>query len=199
MVAELTVALDAQGLRRLRTLEKASRPMAAKALTFTAERAVPAWVAGHSVFYKRRSWIDRGVRKTAATASNLNARVGSVDLYMGRHVKGVGQRKEPASSRLLVPDYARISEVKTHTQERRKIARAEGTKRKPFVMEARSGHLMLVRRKTKARAPLVIMGHLMRDVDIRPQLDALGIVEGVVHREFGPIYERLLLQWAAKV
>lgn len=199
MLPELTVALDARNLRRLRTLEKASRSMAAKALTFTAERAVPAWVAGHSVFHKRRSWIDRGVRLRPATANNLNARVGSVDLYMGRHVKGVDEPKRRAAGAFFVPDYGDISEARTHTQERRTIRSAERTKRKPFVMRTHSGHLMLVRRKTKARAPLVILGHLMRDVEIKPQLDALGIVEGVVHREFGPIYERLLLSWASKL
>lgn len=115
---------------------------------------------------------------------------------MGRHVRGIDEEKRPASRSLFVPDYDRISNVGTHTRERRKLRGYARTKRKPFVLKARSGHVMLARRQGKKRLPLTILGHLSSEVDITPELDALAIIARTVRREFPPIYERLLLRWA---
>jgi hypothetical protein len=41
-----------------------------------------------------------------------------------------------------------------------------------------------------------VLGVLRRSVDIKPRLDAEGIVEGVVQREFTTIYERLIIKFA---
>lgn len=166
--------------------------MAAKALTFTAEKTVPAWKAGQSIFHKRNSWIDRGVRKRAATAGNLTAQVGTLDRYMGRHIRGID---DPKGGRLFIPIYRRISEARKHTQERRKLARMEGTKRKPFLLRE-GGEVFVARRKGKKRTPLVILGKLQQGADVTPRMDALGIVSGVVRREFPRVYERLILKWA---
>lgn len=194
-MAEITLQLDPRNLRRLGTLAGASRVMAAKSLTFTAERAVPAWVAGHRVFTKRRSWIDKGVRMRPATAGNLNARVGTIDRYMGRHVEGIGEEKVTGGRALFVPNQPTPAQG-THTQTRRKLASMRRTKRKPFITTLSSGRVVLARRKGKGRLPLLILASLQRSVDIPERLDALDIVAGVVHREFPPIYERLLLRWA---
>lgn len=193
MAVDLNLTLDRKNLARFRTLLKANRTMAAKSLTFTAEKAVPAWRAGHSVFHKRNSWIDKGVRFRPATATTLQAKVGTVDKYMGRHIPQLRERK---GGRLFVPSYGAISEAPTHTRMRAKLKQAAGTQRKPFVIRASNGHAMLARRKGKARLPLIILGHLTNGADIEPRLDALAIVNRTVQREFPRVYERLLLKWA---
>ena len=185
----LDLSLDARNLRRLRRLESVSRLLAAQSLTFTAERAVPAWRAGHRVFHRRNNWIDKGVTHRHATPGNLNARVGTVDKYMGRHVLGIGEEKR---GHLFIPAYKSISDALTHTQERRKLKGYERTKRKPFRINN-----TLVRRKGKARLPLITLGKIQDGADVPEQLDALGIVSGVVNAQFPPIYERLLLKWAS--
>lgn len=198
-MTEINLTLDRRNLARFRTLMKASQTSAAKSLTFTAEKAVPAWRAGHSVFHKRNNWIDKGVRMRPASASNLNAQVGTIDKYMGRHVEGIGEEKQPdGSGALLVPVYGSIADAPTHRRMRAALKRAAATKRKPFVIRTKGGQAMLVRRKTKKRKPLVILARLTRKVDIDERLDALSIVDDVVRREFPRVYERLLLAWAAK-
>jgi hypothetical protein len=187
---ELNLTLDRRNLAKFRTLLKASRMMAAKSLTFTAEKAKPAWIAGHSVFHKRNGWIDKGVRIRAATPGNLSAKVGTIDRYMGRHVKGIDQ---PKGGRLFVPAYKDISEAPTHTKVRAMLRRAGTTKRKPF----RIGDT-LVRRKGKARTPLIVLGRITKGAKIEPRFDALGIVDRAVRENFGTVYSRLLRAWAAK-
>lgn len=190
----LNITLDARDLRRLRTLEMASRSSAAKALTFTAERAIPAWQAANArVFHMRRTWLNKGVRLRAATPGNLNAQVGSIDIYMGRHVVGIGEQKE---GHLFIPIYSNIADVRTHTAMRRTLASANDSSRKTFEIHAASGKILIVRRKGKARTPLQILGVVQDGAHMTPHLDALGVVAPVVAREFGPIYERLLLKWA---
>lgn len=189
-MSELNITLDAKALARLRRLAKVSRLMAAKALTFTAERAVPAWKAGQAVFHKRNTWIDRGVRMRAATPSNLTAQVGTLDKFMGRHVTGLN---EPKKGRLFIPIYRSIGEALTHRQERRKLARMEGTKRKPFKWKGKDGETFLARRTGKGRA-FTILGKFQDGAKVKARLDAEGIVDGVVQREFTTIYERLLIR-----
>lgn len=194
MNVRLDVQLDARNLRRLRRLEGASRLMAAKSLTFTAEKAVPAWRAGHRVFHRRNAWIDKGVRLRPATTRTMAAQVGTVDRYMARHVKGLGEDKHGA--RLFIPIYSRISDVLTHTRQRRRMKGFERTQRKPFAIKLNGGGLLIARRKGKGRAPLEILGKVQAGANVPERLDALGIVAGVVNREFPPVYERLLLKWA---
>jgi len=191
---ELEVALDARNLKKLKLLKQASGLAAAKALTFTAEKAVPAWKEGQAcVLHRRNGWIDKGVRMRPATAGNLESQVGTLDKFLGRHIKGIHEEKQAAPGhRLLVPMYNDIGDVGTHRQLRRKLQAAEGTKRKPFEIRTH-GETLLVRRKTKRKTPLIVIGKLMHQVDIPERLDALGIVDGVVNREFPKVYERVLL------
>lgn len=189
---ELTITLDAKSLARFRRLRQVSPLMAAKSLTFTAERAVPAWVAGQAIFHHRNTWIDRGVRMRAATPGNLVSVVGHLDRFMGRHVVGIN---EPKEGHLFIPIYRQIGEALTHTQERRALARMEETKRKPFILR-RDGETFLARRVGKERTPLKILGKIQDGAKIKPRLDAVAIVETVVRREFPTIYSRLLVRWA---
>lgn len=191
----LTVSLNWSNAARLKVLTSISRTTAAKALTYTAERAVPAWrAANRRTFHMRREWINKGVRMRPASAGNLNAQVGSIDKYMRRHVEGLGETKVSAGRALFVPTYDRISEVGTHTQERRALARMMSTHRKPFILHTESGKVLLVRRKGKGRAPLEVLGVLQREAHIEPHLDALEVVSRVANASFGPVYERLLLK-----
>jgi hypothetical protein len=192
MPAGFAITLDTRNLARLRRLRSVSAVMAAKSLTFTAERAKPAWIAGQAVFHKRNTWIDRGVRMRPATAANLNAQVGTIDKFMGRHIVGLNDPKE---GRLFIPIYQSIADAMTHTKERRALARMQDTQRKPFILRT-NGETLLVRRKGRARTPLEILGKLQTGAKIEPRLNALEIVDAVVVREFPPIYERLLLKWA---
>lgn len=189
---ELILDLDRRDLSRLRRLAGASRLMAAKALTFTAEKAVPAWKAGQAIFHKRNSWLDRGVRKRAATPGNLNAQVGTLDRFMGRHVVGVD---EPKGGRLFVPIYRSIGEAKKHNVARRRMERMGKAKRKPFILRS-GGDVFVVRRKRKARAPLEVLGKLQTGANVEARFDPMRIVDGVVRREFPRVYERLILKWA---
>jgi hypothetical protein len=65
----------------------------------------------------------------------------------------------------------------------------------PFRIKTASGKVMIVRRKSKARDRLEILGVIRRNVHIEPHLDAQKVVSDVVNRRFGPCYERLLLRW----
>ncbi|MBA2127178.1 hypothetical protein DLM45_13240 [Hyphomicrobium methylovorum] len=190
MPAELSLTLDRRNLARFRTLLKANRMMAAKSLTFVAEKAKPAWIAGHSLFHRRNTWLDRGVRIRAATPGNLNSQVGSLDKFFARHVKGIDEHK---GGRLFVPAYRDISEAPTHTKVRAMLRRAEGTQRKPF----RIGDT-LVRRKGKTRTPLIVLGRITNGAKIEPRFDALEIVDRAVTENFPTVYSRLLRAWSAK-
>jgi hypothetical protein len=193
MPVALSIALDARNLAKFRRLMAANQKVAAQSLTFTAERAKPAWIVGQSVFHKRNTWIDRGVRMRAATPGNLNAQVGTLDKFMGRHIVGADEDKE---GNLFIPFYQRIGEALTHTKERRALARMQETKRKPFWITGRDGGRYLVRRAGKRSFPLIVLGKLQAGAKIPDRLDAVAIVDGVVQREFPTVYERLLLKWA---
>lgn len=192
-IVELKLTLDRRNLAKFRTLLKASRTEAAKALTFTAEKVEPAWRAGQSVFHQRNTWLSKGVRKKAATPGKLVAQVYHKDEYLGRHVPQLARTKQrEGGGRLLVPTYGGISEALTHTRMRAKLRQADRTKRKTFVVM----DSLLVRRKGKARTPLIVLGKLMKQNQTEPRFDVLNIVDGVVRREFPKVYERLLVRWA---
>lgn len=194
MAVELDIKLDRSNLARFRTLLKANRTMAAKALTFTAEKAEPEWRAGQGIFHKRNGWLDKGIRKKAATPGNLVAQVYHKDEYLGRHVPeiGSGEKRAESGGQLFVPTYGAISEAPTHTRMRSRLRSANRTKRKTFVIE--DG--LVVRRLTKKRTPLIVLGKLTKTAKVAPRFDVLSIVDRTVRREFPRIYERLLLKWA---
>ncbi len=189
---ELNLTLDRRNLARFRTLLSANRTMAAKSLTFVAYKARDDWRAAMTMFQLRRRWLVTGVRVGNATASNLNAKVGSLDKFFGRHVKGIDAPKRAGGGRLFVPAQP-VQQQGTHTQIRRMLRRVDSTKRKTFVVGD-----MVLRRAGKARLPLIVLGRLRKSVDIQPRFDALAMTERVVRRDFGKVYERLLTQWAAR-
>jgi hypothetical protein len=194
MPVDIDISLSPRNIARFRTLLKANRPMAAKALTFTAERAQRDWRAGHSVFKRRNTFIDKGVRLRAATPASLEATVGSIDRFVGRHVKGVD---EPKVGRLFIPLYDDVAEVPTH---RRVLARLRAmlrTKTKPFWLGA-DGDRYLARRTKRKGGALEFLAVRRERAEIEPRLDAVGIVERTTNREFGTVYSRLLEKWAAE-
>ena len=191
MTIGLNVSLDRTNLRRFRLLMQANKTIAAKSLTFTAERAQTAWRAGHGVFHRRNTWIDKGVRIRHATASSLNAQVGTIDRYMGRHVKGVDQPKTSGRKALFVPIEPAASQP-THTRIRARIRAMQRTKTKPFKVRD-----MLLRRAGRGHdAPLKALAVLRKRVEIKPRLDAVTIVDRAVQSSFPSVYERLLIRWA---
>ena len=196
MAAELNITLDSRNLFRFRTLlAKASRTEAAKSLTFTAERARDAWrLENHRLFHMRRKWIDTGVRVKYATAGNLVARVGSIDEYMGRHVEGVDTPKGHTNAHGIFVPIKPIDQQGTHTQFRRQLAAMGRTKRKPFWMIGLGGNLLLARRDGKERTPITVLAAFRDHINLKPRMDALGIVDGAVQAAFPAVYERLLLK-----
>lgn len=194
MPAELKISLDAANLRKFRTLLRASKLEAAKALTFTAEKAETAWrLENHRVFKVRSSWIDTGVRKRAATPGALEAKVGTIDKFAGRHVIGVDQEKGHKNPHgIFVAPYENIEGAKTHRQVRRALRSMARTKTKPFWR-----HGFLLRRLGKGHdAPLTVIGSFREKIRIKPRLDAEGVVARTAQREFPTIYERLITRWA---
>lgn len=189
---DLDINLDLANFARFRTLLSANRKIAAQSLTFTAERARDAWrIENHRLFHMRRPWIDKGVQVRAATPGNLVARVGSVDKYMGRHVIGVDEEKVTEGKGLFVP-VEPASEQGTHTQIRAQLKRMADTKRAPFWRRG-----MLLRRLGKGHdAALTVLAVLRRSVNIKPRLDAEGVVYAAVQTAYPTVYERLLLKWA---
>lgn len=191
MAVELDLKLDRKNIARFRTLLKANRLMAAKALTFTAEKAVPAWRAGQSIFFKRNGWLDKGIRKKAATPGTLTAQVYHKDEYLGRHVPQIGGNKQGEDGRLFIPKYDSIDQAPTHTRMRARLRQIDRTKRKTFTIDD-----LVVRRATKKRAPLIVLGKLTKTATVRPRFDVLGIVDRTVRAEFPRLYERLLVKWS---
>lgn len=193
MSTELEIGLDAASLAKFRRLLTANRTMAAKGLTFGAEKAQDAWrLENRRVFHLRGTGLNRGVGKTPATAANLQARVGSRDKFFSRHVIGLGGDKQGEDGRLLVPLYGDIGKAKTHTAFRRLLARMGGT----FTFPDRAGDTLLARRLGKARAPLTMLAVLRRSVRIKPRFDAVAVVDRAVRQSFPAIYSRLLTRWA---
>lgn len=190
---ELNASLDARNLVKFRRLLVANRKIAAQSLTFTAERAQTAWrAANHAEFHMRRGWIDSGVRITHATPSNLNARVGTIDRFMGRHVIGVDEPKRAQGRSLFVPVQA-IEDQPVHTRIRSRLKAMASTRRAPFWR-----HGTLLRRLGRGHdAKLTVLGVMRSSVNIRPRLDAVGVVEASVQAAFPTVYERLILKWAA--
>lgn len=192
MAVELDVKLSRKDIARFRTLLKANKPMAAKALTFTAEKVVPEWRAGHGIFHLRNGWLNRGIRKKAATPGNLTSQVYHLDEYLGRHVPQIGgDKRAEGGGRLFVPAYGAISEAPTHTRMRARLRQIDRTKRKTFTIDD-----LVVRRKGKARLPLVVIGKLTKTAKVQPRFDVVDIVDSTVRREFPRVYERLLLKWS---
>jgi hypothetical protein len=194
-VIDLNVSLDRENYFRFRVLlANGGRRAAAQSLTFTAERAQAAWRAeNHHAFHMRRTWIDKGVRIKHATAGNLVAQVGTIDKYMGRHVKGVDTPKESAGKGLFVP-IEPIASQGSHTQIRAKLKRMAGTKTQPFWR-----HGVLMRRLGKGHgAALKVLAVMRHAVTIKPRLDAEGVVYQAVRHAYPPVYERLLLKALAQ-
>lgn len=192
MSSGLTITLDAKDIARLRRLRGVSGVMAAKSLTFTAEKARDAWRVGEAAkFHLRRKWLLSGTQVRYATPNNLNSQVGSLDRYFGRHVVGLDEEKKAGKGRLFVPVQP-IEKQGTHTQIRARLRRMMGTKTKPFMRKG-----MLFRRLGKGHdAPLQVLGVMRKSVDIKPRFDAVGITDRVVKMEFSTVYQRLLLKWA---
>jgi hypothetical protein len=192
MIPELQISLDRQNLAKFRRLLVANPRIAAQSLTFTAEKARDAWrVENHRDFHMRRDWIDKGVRVQFATPSNLMARVGTIDKYMGRHIVGAGEEKKASGSGLFVP-IKPIEQQGTHTQIRAQIRAMGRTKSAPFWR-----HGMLLRRLGRGHdAPLTVVGVMRQSVHIKPRMDAVAVVDVAVQAAFPSVYERLLLKWA---
>lgn len=191
MSAELSITLDARNLLRFRTLlAEGGRKAAAQSLTFTAEKAKPAWWAlNHRHFHMRGPGVDRSIHIKMATQSNLTAKIGSVDAYMQRHVIGAGEDKRPDKSNLFVP-IKPVEQQGTHTQIRSQLRKMMQTKTKPFWR-----HGELLRRTSRAHdAPLTVIAVVRKLIHIKTRLDVEPAVEGVFRREFPSVYERLLLK-----
>ncbi|WP_311276139.1 hypothetical protein [Methylobacterium sp. WCS2018Hpa-22] len=211
MAIELHVTLDKRDLRRLAALKGEARLAGAKALTFTAKDAQTLLKAQvPSTFHLRNSWVPRGIRITPATPSSMSAEVGSIDKYMDRHVVGAGRAKPPerglsirgkhdgrgrvASGGLLIMPYGSIGQYPTHKVVRRKLSRVDGQKKKTFQILSSSGNqVLIVRRRSKKRKPLEVLGILRgAAVDIKQQWDMFGSVQGVVSARFGDHFERAI-------
>lgn len=166
MAVEIAAWIDPKDFESFRTLKGKVRVAAAIGLTKTAKDAQAALKAeAASVFHLRRSWVPQGIRIEGANAATLNAKVGSIDKYMGRHV--FGDAKQPANNLsisgtrdsngrlatggLLIGAYANIGDAKTHTQERSLLSRIDSQKKKTFQILSKDGKVLIVRRDSNAK------------------------------------------------
>jgi hypothetical protein len=214
-VIKLTIGLDTRQLAELdRFKDQNVKTATAKAMTFTAkdaQAALKAETAG--VFHLRRNWVPQGIRIKPANSGNLQAQVGSIDKYMERHVIGAKHpTKKPArpltvtgsgkskraSGGILIKPYDGIGSAEIHTVVRRKLKQMDGTKRKLFVITAKSGKVMLVRRKTKKRMPLQVVAMLEDHVETKEVWNFYGTVKGVVDARFEGHFLRALAKYAPK-
>ncbi len=192
MSVDLNVTLNRRDIARFRTLLKANRTMAAKALTKVAYKAKEAWVPHYGLFHLRRRWLTTGGRVDMATPSNLVARVKHLDKYFGRHVKGIDAPKKAGGKALFVPAQP-IQEQGTHTQIRAMLRRAGRTKTKP---KFRVRDMILRRMGRKSDAPVKLLGVLRKSVDIEPRFDAVAYTDRAVRQHFPTVYEKLLVAWS---
>lgn len=203
----LYVTLDKKDLRELSRLKGKARMAGAKALTWTAKDAQKALqTQAGGVFHLRNSWVPRGIRIDPATPGTMNARVGSIDKYMERHVTGQGKRPARsltirgsrdssgrlATGGLLVKPYGSIAQAPTHNVVRRRLKRVDTQKRKTFQIIGRGGSVLLVRRTTKKRSPLEVMAVLKNQATVTPRWPLQGTVQGVVSARFGAHFERAI-------
>lgn len=196
-----TISLDKRQLAEIKKIGAKARTATAKALTFTAQDArdkLKKEVPAH--FVLRRDWVVKGIRARPASGSTLMAQVGSVDKYMERHVVGAGRQKDPghglsirshrdrrgryASGGLLIEPYGSIGSAQIHTVVRRKMRRAEGNKRKPFQVLAKSGKVLIVRRTSAKRYPLQTLAVLKGHVNVPHTWDFEGSVATTVKARF---------------
>lgn len=191
MAIDLDVTLDRRDIARFRTLLRANKTMAAKALTTVAYAARDDWRRLFpTMFNLRRRWLITGARVENATAGKLVSAVKNVDKFFGRHVKGIDTPKRAATSRLFVPAEP-VEQQGTHQTIRSRLRRMDQTRRKTFTVDD-----LVVRRTSKKRLPLKVVGFLRKEVDIEPRFDALGVTEHSVRKNFGRIYASLLTKWA---
>ena len=109
----------------------------------------------------KNTWTQRGMRVEKASKRSLKARVGNVRWWMESLVEGGERRPRIGITHngrryLLVP----ADDMKTSSGKLRKFK-----SKKPFVIEAANGRLMLVYRKTKKRLPLKVVGKLVAETD----------------------------------
>lgn len=213
MSIRVAVTLDLSGLEDLRKLKGKARTAAAKALTFTAQdgqAAVRGALPG--AFHLRNGWVEKGIRITPANGGSMTAVVGSVDKYMERHVVGAGKAKPPeralsisktrdsrgrlATGGLTIMPYGSISEYPTHTVVSRKLKRVDKQRRKTFhIMSSSGNQVLIVRRRSKKRKPLEVLGMLHGEaVDIQQELDMVGQVRATVSGRFLGHFERAILK-----
>ncbi|WP_316206013.1 hypothetical protein [Bradyrhizobium sp. SZCCHNR3058] len=209
---QITLTIDdKEWQKRLADLRPSSVNTAtAKALTFTAkdaQAALKAEVPG--LFVLRRNWILTGIRIRPANGNKLTAVVGSIDKYMERHVVGASAQKHPdnklsirskrssdgrlATGGILIKPYGSIGSAPTHTVVRRQLKRIGGQKRKPFEIVAKSGKVLIVRRKGKARKPLQTLAVLQNEAKITKTWDFRGTVSGVVQARFPQHFFRAIV------
>ncbi len=209
MTVALSITVDTKELRQLVELKGKAKFAGAKALTWTAKDAQTALkIESASVFHLRNSWVPRGIRIDAATPGTMNARVGSIDKYMERHVTGKDKPAERglsvrakrdsrgrlASGGLLIQPYGSIGNAPTHTVVRRKMRRIDTQKKKPFQIIGRGGSVLIVRRKTKKRYPLELLAVLKNRVDVDPIWRVEQTVSGVVSARFADHFMRAMAQ-----
>ena len=210
MAVELFARIDPKDLAQFGALNGNVRIAAAIGLTKVAKEAQTALKdEAASVFHLRNSWVPKGFRIEPATAAKLSARVGSIDLYMDRHVDGLDKdaakalnvsstrdaQGRYATGGLLIGLYANIGDAKTHTQERRMLARINDQKNKTFQIVGRGGTVLIARRIPKrgrgARGGdtgLQILAVLKNNVKDRPILPMEATVSTIATARFLPAF-----------
>ncbi len=149
---------------------------------FAVKKQMPTMM-GDDLTLRNKFTAGGSIRFDKASKTNLVATVGSVAWYTVRNIDGGTTRPERGIEHngkkyLLVPPKGRRNKAGRLKKIRRQLAS------KPFVIEAKSGALLLVSRTTDKRYPLFIFGKLEEQTEHEARFDWQGEVDAVIEKEF---------------
>jgi hypothetical protein len=155
----------------------------AKSLTRTAQQAqldVRSHIRDTFVIRKKSGGFESSIAIKPATKTNWQAEVYTMAEFAAVQQTG-GIRKPQKSTRLSIPDYRNISQVKSANSYRKKHSLA-------FIIRAKNGHEMIAQRRGGKK--LHILMHLTHKADVPKRLDMVETVPLSVARHFVEHFNR---------
>lgn len=181
-----------EAARALADLERKHIPFAtALALTRTAQavQTEQREVALPQRFILRNSWVQKGIRITAATKRDLTATVYTKDDFMGRHETG-GTKTARSHPEFAIPADVRES-VKDIIPKSRQPGRIlMSNSDRVFEGRLKGGQRAIFERRTDKAYPLRVLYLFRKTAPITPRLGMEESTQIIVSHEFRQIWER---------
>lgn len=185
-MAIINLKLEDQATKNLTQLAKNQIPfVTAKTLTKTAQ-AAQQQVRNHinEEFHirKKSGGFESSIRIKPANKRNLTAEVYSMAAFAS--LQQTGGTKKAHNSRLAIPIYNNIRDVKRRTTKNSPSAYLAGD---AFKMRTKSGKEVIAQRK---RGGLKILYFLRKEADIEKRFDMIETTTDVVKRQFPMIFKK---------